>query len=86
MHMHTVGKRSIITVGTDTDNKIFKWVTDVQPRLKLTWNTILLCGWVSGPSEGNSCNKHKNWLKNQLDLGNTVPSTSPWNTPIFVIL
>lgn len=39
---------------------------------------------VSGPSEGNSCNKHKSWSK-QLDLANTVPSTSLWNTPIFVI-
>lgn len=84
-HTHTVGKRSVTTVGADFDNKFLKETTDVQLRLKLTWNTNTRLWVDQWPLGGEWLQQAQKMVKEQFDLGNIVPSTSLWNTPMFVI-
>lgn len=47
--------------------------------------SIPLCGWIRDPLRGEWLQKAQRTVKEQLDLGNAVPPTSLWNTPVFLI-
>ncbi|GAB0202641.1 hypothetical protein GRJ2_002729700 [Grus japonensis] len=69
----------------DNNDTFLTRATDVQPRLKLTWlsdEPVWVDQW---PLKGERLERAHDLVQEQLQLGHIVPSTSPWNTPIFVI-
>ncbi|XP_010575420.1 PREDICTED: LOW QUALITY PROTEIN: endogenous retrovirus group K member 11 Pol protein-like [Haliaeetus leucocephalus] len=56
-----------------------------QPILKLRWKTETPVWVDQWPLNAEKLSKIQELVQEQLEAGHIVPSTSPWNTPIFTI-
>lgn len=56
-----------------------------MPLLKLTWLTSSPVWVDQWPLKGEKLQQAEKLVEEQLKAGHIVPSTSPWNAPIFVI-
>ncbi|KAJ7410264.1 hypothetical protein BTVI_53906 [Pitangus sulphuratus] len=82
-----MGSGFIDAMGIAFDNKFIKTATEVkQPHLKLTWLTEKPVWIAQWPLKGERPQKAKELVVEQLAAGHIRPSTSPCNTPIFIIL
>ena len=83
--LYPLGPRSAKSMGSHYKNKFILRVTEVQPYVKLTWKTDEPV-WVNQwPLKAERLHKLHGLVQEQLRAGHVVPSTSPWNTPVFVI-
>lgn len=61
------------------------WATATQPTLKLSWKSHKPI-WVAQWSLSSEKLRHlQELVEEQVAAGHIVPSTSPWNSPVFVI-
>jgi len=56
-----------------------------RPTLKLTWLTKKLIWVDQWPLSTEELAHLQELVDEQVKLGHLVPSTSPWNTPVFTI-
>ncbi|KAJ7421639.1 hypothetical protein WISP_41672 [Willisornis vidua] len=82
---HAVGEGHTGAVGCKAKDKFITSATGEQLLPRLNWLTqkpILVDQWLL-PTE--KLRQLEILVQEQLDLGHIAPSTSPWNSPIFVI-
>ena len=83
-----VGQRFIEWMAHYPNHSQFKFilrVTGVKTLLKLTWLTSAPVWVDQWPLKGDKLIQAHKLIQEQLQQGHIVTSTSPWNTPIFVI-
>lgn len=78
--------RQLESSGCKADNSGFLIVAiEGQPILKLRWKTETPVWVDQWPLNAEKLSKIEELVQEQLEAGHIVPSTSPWNTPIFTI-
>lgn len=74
------------STGCEADNSgFFIAAIERQPILKLRWKTKTPVWVDQWPLNAEKLSNIQELVQEQLEAGHIVPSTSPWNTPIFTI-
>ncbi|XP_014809364.1 PREDICTED: endogenous retrovirus group K member 18 Pol protein-like [Calidris pugnax] len=83
--LYIMGPRLVKPVGNLPENKFSIGAIDKQQTLSLTWKsekTVWVDQW---PLKKDKLLHLHDLVQEQLAAGHIVPTTSPWNTPVFVI-
>lgn len=80
-----MGTRRIVTVGNVLTDPFLEGAIGVRDTLKLIWKTTAPIWVDQWPLPLEKLRALQDLVAEQLTKGHIVPSTSPWNSPVFVI-
>lgn len=74
-----------VTMGSENRNQFLIWAVDECDTLKLTWTSNTLIWEKQWPLPAEKPATLEQLVQEQLDKEHLALTTSPWNTPVFVI-